>query len=96
MKKLNLFNIVAVAATISLTSCRLTDFTIVSTKNVTIEVKKDAERVTAKGWTVKDAIDHAIEKAGPGYDALIDGVIYNSGFRYKVTGTPINTSETKK
>jgi len=72
------------------------DFTIVSSKNVTIDVKKDAPRVTAKGWTVKDAVDKAIEKAGSGYDALIDGVIYSGFLKYKVTGTPIKTSETKK
>lgn len=81
---------------ISVSSCRLTDFTVISTKNVTLEVKKDVPRVSAKGWGVKDAIDNAIEKAGPGYDALIDGVIYTGAFRYKVVGTPIKTSETKK
>lgn len=81
---------------ISVSSCRLTDFTVISTKNVTLEVKKDVPRVSAKGWTVKGAIDKAIEKAGPGYDALIDGVIYDTGWRFKVEGTPIKTSETKK
>jgi hypothetical protein len=95
MKKVNLFSMVAIATMISLTSCRLTDFTIVSTKNVTIDSKKDAPRTTGKGWTVKDAIDQAIEKAGPGYDALIDGVIYEGFLRYKVVGTPVKTS-TKK
>ncbi len=78
------------------TSCRLTDFTVISTKNVTIDVKKDTPRVKAKGWTVKDAVDEAIESAGPGYDALIDGVIYQGLFRYRVEGTPIKTEETKK
>jgi hypothetical protein len=95
MKKVNLLSMVAIATMISLTSCRLTDFTIVSTKNVTIDSKKDAPRTTGKGWTVKDAIDQAIEKAGPGYDALIDGVIYEGFLRYKVVGTPVKTS-TKK
>ena len=97
MKKINLFSIVALSALSStFSSCRLVDFTIISSKNVTVDVKKDAPRVSGKGFQLKDAIDHAIEKAGPGYDALIDGVVYDGLFRYKVTGTPIKTSETKK
>ncbi|MEA3297683.1 MAG: hypothetical protein U9R56_07450, partial [candidate division Zixibacteria bacterium] len=43
----------------------------------------------------------AIENAGPDYDALIDGVIYNQFYWYvltgksgfKVEGTPINTRQ---
>ncbi len=62
---------------------------------MSLDVKKDYPRVTGKGFTVKDAIDQAIEKAGPGYDALIDGVIYERLFKYKVTGTPIKTSDLK-
>lgn len=77
-----------------LCSCRLTDFTLISTKNVTLDVKKDHPRVIGKGFTVKDAVDKAVESAGPGYDALIDGVIYEGFFRYKVVGTPIKTTET--
>lgn len=75
------------------TSCRLMDFTVISSKNVIIDVKKDSPRVEGKGLTVKDAVDRAIEKAGVGYDALIDGVIYEGVFRYKVVGTPIKTTE---
>ncbi len=97
MKKFNTLLIVSLAVTVFLlTSCRLTDFTVISTKNVTLDVKKDAPRVKAWGWTVKDAIDKAIEKQGQGYDALIDGVVYERLFGYCVKGTPIKTSETRK
>jgi hypothetical protein len=74
-------------------SCRLTDFTLISTKNVSLDVKKDNPRIEGKGFTIKDAIDKAVENAGPGYDALIDGVIYEGFLRYKVVGTPIKTTE---
>lgn len=92
MKKIITYVVVLLVSS----SCRLTDFTVVSTKNVTIDVKKDSPRVEGKGFTVKDAIDNAIEKAGQGYDALIDGVIYDGLFRYKVKGTPIKMSEITK
>jgi hypothetical protein len=89
-------NFILVISTLTiLTSCRLTDFTLISTKNVSLDVNKQYPRVTGKGFTVKDALDQAIEKAGPGYDALIDGVIYERLFKYKVTGTPIKTSDLK-
>jgi hypothetical protein len=98
MKKLNLLFIVGlVAVSTTFTSCRLVDFTIISSKNVTLDVKKDAPRVSAWGWTVKDALDKAIEKAGPGYDALIDGVVSQGIFAgFTVKGTLIKISETKK
>ncbi len=95
MKKINLLIVVSLLGTFLLPSCRLVDFTIISSKNISIDVKKDAQRVSGKGFTLKDAIDHAIEKAGSGYDALIDGVVYSGAFRYKITGTPIKTSEIK-
>ena len=50
---------------------------------------------------MKEAVDRAIEAAGPGYDALIDGVIdsealilvlYNQAC-FIVEGTPINTKD---
>jgi len=98
MKKVNLLIIVAlVAASTTFTSCRLVNFTVISSKNVTLDVKKDAHRVSAWGWTIKEALDKAIEKAGPGYDALINGVVSRGALAgYIVKGTPIKTSETKK
>jgi hypothetical protein len=49
---------------------------------------------------LKEAVDRAIENAGPGYDALIDGVISYRAVWYILTGestfivegTPIKTS----
>jgi len=80
---------------------RILDFTVVSSKNVTINVKKDVPRVSAKAGTIKKAVDKAIESAGPGYDALMDGVITEYTWyavlfawnTYKVEGTPIKTTE---
>ena len=95
MKKIN--RIILISLSIIICSCgRLVDFTMISSKNVEINVKKDAPRVSGKGWSVKDALDDAIEKAGPGFDALMDGVIYEGLFKYRVTGTPIKTTDTKK
>ena len=49
---------------------------------------------------IKEAVDEAIQSAGPGYDALVDGVLYQVSeyylltmkTGYKVVGTPIKTS----
>jgi hypothetical protein len=91
------------------------DFTIISSKNVEMRIRDTAKgtRVTGEdmAWAVlgiplgapnlKEAIDRAIESAGPGYDALIDGVVYHiynfylvvSKAGYKVEGTPVKTRE---
>lgn len=107
MKKL-FIPIVAVAALV-LTSCnqRLIDFTVISSKNVTLRLPDDAKgpRSTGKEMKMctqpmlKAAVDKAIENAGPGYDALIDGVVFgrNEFFRHGwvVEGTPIKTGKLK-
>jgi len=87
----------------------MVDFTVISTKNVKVPSVAKGERVTGEDCipvvlfplgipNMKEAIDRAIEKAGPEYDALIDGVVYqvNQSFLigricYRVEGTPINT-----
>ncbi len=92
---------------------RIIDFTVISSKNVTMNVDKTAQRVQGKDEVVvfvipfgvpnlKEAVDRAIESAGPGYDALIDGVVsyYQYAFivgvmGYKVEGTPIKTNQIK-
>lgn len=94
-----------------LTGCtiRIVDFTVISTKNVKVPTVAKGKRVTGEDCVVvflfplgipnmKEAIDEAIEGAGPEYDALVDGVVYsiNRSFLigqtcYKVEGTPINT-----
>lgn len=88
---------------------RMVDFTVISTKNVKIPSVAKGPRVTGEDCVLvvlfplgipdmKEAIDRAIEKAGPEYDALVDGVVYrlNHSFLFgqvcfKVEGTPINT-----
>ena len=94
-------------------SRRMMDYTIISSKNMQLQIPLDAmgERVEGKDevWVViipfgtpniKEAVDRAIESAGPGYDALIDGVLYETfsyyvlaaKIGYRVEGTPIRTS----
>ena len=96
-----------------LTGCtiRVVDFTAISTKNVRIPTVEKGSRVVGEDCipvilfplgipNMKEAIDRAIEKAGPEYDALVDGVVYqlNHSFVfgqlcYRVEGTPINTKK---
>jgi hypothetical protein len=99
----------AVVATMLLSSCktRLVDFTVISSKNVNLRLSEDGKGPRVEGRDMKfcgrpelkEAIDRALEGAGPGYDALIDGVVYQrneflkNGF--SVEGTPIKTSKLK-
>ena len=91
------------------------DFTVVSSKNVTMKLADDGKGDRVEGtdyvwWLItiplgtpnlKEAVDRAIEKAGPDYDALIDGVIYQKFYWFVVTGksgfmvegTPIKTTK---
>lgn len=107
MKKTSFLVSASLVIMILFSSCkaRMLDFTVISSKNVELNVKKDAHRVVGKNSsTIKGAIDNAIEEAGPGYDAIIDGVIYShvyyfvifAAIRYHVEGTPIKTSEQRK
>jgi hypothetical protein len=98
-------------------SVRMIDFTVISSKNANVKGKSYGQRVEGKDCAglllglipvtgrfqpnMKEAVDRAIEAAGPGYDALIDGVIdnnvlflvlYNQAC-FVVEGTPINTKE---
>lgn len=88
---------------------RVTDFTVISTKNVNVPVHGKAPRTTGKDCVIvilfplglpnlKTAVDRAIEKAGPEYDALIDGVAYFDNYSFlfgeecsRVEGTPVST-----
>lgn len=92
MKKLSLFTVVA--SIFLLTSCtyRMTDFTIISTKNVDLskagQFKRSTARVEGKDVAhivlsfgigrpnMKEAIDRAIEST-KGAIALVDGVVYS-------------------
>lgn len=115
--KITVSLILVTIVTLLSTGCvvRMLDFTVVSNKNVALRIKETAKgsRVTGEDhvwwilWfpmgrpSLEEAIDRAIESAGPGYDALIDGVIYSQFYFYlftsksgvKVEGTPVKTSE---
>lgn len=115
-KKLGLL-FVLIIVILSITGCvtRMLDFTVVSNKNVDMKIKDTAKgsRVTGEDhvwWilsiplgtpSLEEAVDRAIESAGPGYDALMDGVIYSEFYfyllaarsGYKVVGTPVKTAE---
>ena len=81
----------ALAFTVLLTGCnrRLIDFTVISSKNVRLDVPDSATGPRTEGkhgvtviFTIplgtpnmKEATDRAIENAGPQYDALVDGVV---------------------
>ena len=49
------------------------------------------------GFNLKDALDRALESAGPGYDLLVDGVVTYTSYPFvsvvKVTGTAIDTNK---
>ena len=100
---------------LAITGCahRMLDFTVISSKNMQLQIAPNAKTSRAKGsnkvwWIIipfsnpslKEAVDRAIESAGPDYDALVDGVIYRKSswfflvgsMAYEVVGTPINTS----
>ena len=107
MKKITLP--LAIACVVLLSSCnqRLIDFTVISSKNVTLRLSEDGKGPRTEGKEMKmcgqpqlkEAVDRAIENAGPGYDALIDGVVSsrNEFFRmgWVVKGTPIKTTKLK-
>lgn len=89
------------------TSCtyRLVDFTVISSKNVDIRMDKTMGKKTngdktyflGIGFNLKDALDIALDKAGPGYDLLVDGVVRYTAAPFvaivKVEGTAISSSK---
>jgi hypothetical protein len=106
---------IAIILVMTMCSCttRMIDFTVLSSKNTEMTVPDAAKGERVKGMdsvpvifipigmpSIKEAVDRAIEKAGPGYDALIDGVVYykNVSFifgtvQYTVEGTPIKSQQ---
>ncbi|MBZ9778537.1 hypothetical protein LB452_06335 [Psychroflexus sp. CAK8W] len=89
----------------SLSSCsyRLVDFTVISSKNVSLDFdKSEGKQVEGKksyflglGWNIKDAMDRALESAGPEYDLLVDGVVKYTDYPFVLTisveGTAISS-----
>ena len=97
------------AGTMTLTSCavRLVDFTIISSKNVSLDINKaEGKQVEGSksyflgfGWNIKDALDEALEEAGPEYDLLVDGVVRYTSYPFivnlKVEGTAVSSRAMK-
>lgn len=102
-----LIMIFAFLGCMALTSCstRLVDFTAISSKQMNLRFdKSNGKRVEGSksyfmsfGYNLKDALDRALQKAGPGYDLLIDGVVRSTSYPFvlkvSVEGTAINTSK---
>jgi hypothetical protein len=88
-------------------SIRLVDFTVISSKNHGLKFDKSKGiRVTGKsfgflgiGANIKDAMDRALQSAGPQFDLLIDGVVKSESYPfiagYVVEGTAINSNDLK-
>ena len=99
--------LVAVVTALSSCSQRLIDFTVISSKNVSLNFDKSQGRITSGtsmgflglGANIKDAMDKALSTAGPEYDILIDGVVRVNDYflvsGFKVEGTAISTSKMK-
>lgn len=98
--------LIAIAAmTLSSCSFRLVDFTVISSKNVDLEIDR-AKGVKTEGkktyflgigWNIKDAMDVALENAGPEYDLLVDGVVRYGSYPFvstvTVEGTAVSSSQ---
>ncbi len=103
--RVNLIIIVALLFILQACSIRLVDFTVISSKNVNLPIdRSQGQRVEGSksyflgiGWNIKDALDEAIQSAGPGADMLIDGVVRYSSYPFisvvKVEGVAINSSK---
>lgn len=90
----------------SLTSCsiRLVDFTVISSKNVNLDidrtqgkkVKGEKSYFLGIGWNIKDAMDKALETAGPEYDILVDGVVRYGNYPFIISLTVEGTAVSSK
>jgi len=104
-----LFLSILMTAFIGLTSCsyRLVDFTVISSKNHDIDIDlTKGKQVEGKsmgflglGASIKDAMDKALQSAGPEYDLLVNGVVRVNDYflvgGYKVTGTAVSSRSLK-
>ncbi len=97
---------VLMLACLMLCSCagaRLIDFTVISSKNVNLNLPAEAKGERVKGKVVlpiffgttfgspsiKEATDRAIQKAGGEYDMLIDGVVRTRRNWFLLFGTRV-------
>ncbi len=92
-------------------SYRLADFSLISTKNVPPPVTRGTKKVEASDCVPvvifplglpnpEEAIDRAIEEAGPEYDALTDVAVYYDIYAFlfgkicwRVSGLPIRSTD---
>jgi hypothetical protein len=109
MKTLKFSFTILLVTLLTFSSCsyRLVDFTVISSKDSNLKIdKSQGVRVSASsngilglGASIKDAMDKALQKAGPDYDLLIDGVVRVNDYflvaGYKVEGLAISTSKMK-
>jgi len=104
MKIKNLFLLALMLGLMTSCSFRLVDFTVISSKNVSLNIDK-TEGVKVKGeksyflglgWNIKDALDLALETAGPEYDLLIDGVVRYGSYPFISTVTVEGTAVSSK
>jgi len=103
--KFFMFGLLALLVVFSSCSIRMVDFTIISSKNhglnfdmsQGIRAEGKSHGFLGLGTSIKGAMDNALEKAGPGYDLLVDGVVFKEDFflvgGYKVTGTAIRSRD---
>ncbi|MEI6815781.1 MAG: hypothetical protein WCL14_04155 [Bacteroidota bacterium] len=98
-----------IVAIFFLSSCsnRLVDFTVISSKNVSLKFEKSqGKEVTGEsikyfgmGANIKEAMDRALTNAGPDFDLLVDGRVdqWSGLFRagYVVHGIAISSSKIK-
>lgn len=104
MKIKNVFLLALMLGLMTSCSFRLVDFTVISSKNVSLNIDK-TEGVKVKGeksyflglgWNIKDALDLALETAGPEYDLLIDGVVRYGSYPFISTVTVEGTAVSSK
>jgi hypothetical protein len=97
------------ALALSFGSCtqRLIDFTVISSKNVSMRIDKSQGKnvkgssmgFVGLGANIKDAMDKALSSAGPDFDLLVDGVVRVQSYflvsGYKVEGTAVSSRNIK-
>lgn len=111
---LNAKSLLVVSACVVAAGCshRMVDFTAISTKNHDIKTAQEGQRTMGESCShrifaiplgearLKEAIDSGLEGAGPEYDVMVDGVVYQTNMDfflyarqcYEVEGTPVQTS----
>lgn len=109
MKTKNFKLILLLVLSIFFASCsqRLVDFTVISSKNHSLNfdlsqgklVEGSSMGFLGIGASIKDAMDKALQSAGPEYDILVNGVVRVNDYffvgGYKVTGTAVSSSKLK-